>query len=265
MAPKTTDPRTGEPKYPRFVAFFGPDGAGKSTQALLLIGFLRANGLKVKQAWVRSVHTFAFLLWNIFARLNLCRNASGLPLHLRKGFAISYLNESPYGVVSPINLTPPVLKGPISKLMWATIEVISILPVVLLQVYVPLFLKYSVVAERYIIDSIVSIAYFLNDETFVNGRLANLLLSFVPKGTIFVFIDADYSTIFNRRGEEAGPSEYTDFHRKSYARMKEIVHAYRIDTTKCSIEEAHEKVLSLIQKVVDQKPKESLPHVQSLE
>ncbi len=239
---------TSKIDLPKFVAFFGPDGAGKSTQALLLIDFFRKEGFKVKQAWVRSVHTFAFLLWNVFFRLNLCRNESGLPLRLHTGFAVSYLNESPYGVVSPINLTPPILTGSLSRRIWSTIEIISIIPVVLLQVYIPRMLGYVVVAERYVVDSIVSIAYFINDEHFVNSWLAKLLLSFVPKGTLFVFVDADYETILERRGELAGPSEYTDFHRRVYSKMQKIVGAYRIDTSKYSVEESYQKVLSLLQR-----------------
>jgi thymidylate kinase len=233
--------------FPKVIAFFGVDGSGKSTQALLMAGFLKEKGFKVKQAWVRSVHTFAFLVWNIFFKFGLCRDESGLPATFRGKFAISYLNEKPYGVVSPIEMSPPILISKASRQIWALIEVISILPVILFQVYIPLLSGYTIVAERYVVDSIVSIAYFINDERFIKWRLARLLLTFIPKGTVFFFIDADYDTILGRRGKEAGPKHYTDFHRKLYSEMKTVVGAHQIDTRVSSIEAAHQKILALLE------------------
>lgn len=233
-------------QFPRVIAFFGPDGSGKSTQARLMIEYLKTRGIRVKMAWIRSVHTFAYLLWNLFMKLNLRRERCGVPVRMRTKFAVSYLNEELYGVVSPITMTPPALNGASSRHIWSIIEVISILPVVLLQVYIPLMLGYVVVAERYIVDSIASIAYFLNDENFAKGRLAEFLLKFIPNGTLFVFIDTDYQTVLNRRGEMAGPSDYTEFHRRVYMELAHVVGAVRFDTSKLSIQETHQKVVSFI-------------------
>lgn len=233
-------------EFPRVIAFFGPDGAGKSTQAELMVEYLESGGFKVKKAWVRSVHTFAYLLWNLFMKLNLRRERGGIPVRMRTRFAVSYINEKPYGVVSPITMTPPALNGATSHRIWSTIEVISILPVILLQVYIPLMLGYVVVAERYVVDSIASIAYFMDDENFAKGRLAKFLLKFIPKGTFFVFIDADYQTIFSRRGEMAGTSDYTEFHRQIYMELAHVVGAVRFDTSKLFIQETHQKVVNFI-------------------
>ena len=233
-------------RLPRVIAFFGPDGAGKSTQAELLVNFLKARGIKVKRAWVRSVHTFAYLIWRLLYRLNLCRDKSGIPLKGHFRFAVPYLNESPYGAVSPITMSPPILRGTISRFIWSFIEILSIIPVVVLQVYVPLLLGRMVVAERFVVDSIASIAYFLNDESFAESWRAKFLLRLVPRGTIFVFIDVDYETIFTRRGELSGPREYTDFHRAVYCRLAREVMASRVDTSKDSAQEAHQKILGYV-------------------
>lgn len=237
---------TASSQFPRLLAFFGPDGAGKSTQAGLMVDYLESKGLKVKRAWVRSVHTFAFLLWNVFMKLNLCRGPTGEPVRTRIGFAVSYLIEKPYGAVSPITMAPPPLAGPISRFIWSVVEVISIIPVVLIQVYIPLLLGDFVVAERYVVDSIASIAYFLDDELFVNSWFARMLLSLVPSGSVFIFIDADYQTILSRRRELAGPREYTEFHRRLYTILAARVGAFRVDTQKASVPEAHQNILSYI-------------------
>jgi thymidylate kinase len=234
--------------FPRVIAFFGPDGAGKSTQAELLVNFLTARGLRVKRAWVRSTHTFAYLLWMLFYKLNLCDDRSGMFRKMRFGFAVSYLNESQYGAVSPITMSPPILKGFVSRWIWATIEVVSIIPVVILQVYLPLLLGRVVVAERFVVDSIASIAYFLDDESFVDSWHARFLLRLVPRGTAFVFVDADYGTILLRRKEVAGPREYTEFHRRLYEKMSKIVGALYVNTSSLSVEEANERILGFVGK-----------------
>jgi thymidylate kinase len=231
-------------RYPRVVAFFGPDGAGKSTQAELLVTDLRGRGFKVKRAWVRSVHTFAYLLWVLMYRLNLCHDESGMPTKMRVGFAVSYLSEDSYGAVSPITMNPPILRGRVSRFVWSIIEILSVIPVVVLQVYLPLMLGRVVVAERFVVDSVASIAYFLDDESFPGSLRAKFLLRLTPRGTVFVFVDAGYEAILARRGKFAGPRYYTDFHRRLYNRLALEIGAFRVDTSGNSVPDVHKKILN---------------------
>ena len=231
---------------PRVIAFFGPDGAGKSVQAELLIDYFKSRGVKVKKAWVRSVHTFAYLLWVLLFKLNLCRDKSGIPMRVGTGFAVPYLREDGYGAVSPITMSPPVLRDQVSRFIWSMIELVSVVPVVVLQVYVPLLLGRVVVAERFVVDSIASIAYFLDDEGFAESWRSQFLLKLVPQGTLFVFVDADYETILARRGELSGPRKYTDFHRTIYRRFASILGAFYVNTSKESVEEDHQKILRFV-------------------
>jgi hypothetical protein len=232
--------------YPRMIAFFGPDGAGKSTQAELLASSFEAKGFKVKRAWIRSTHTFAYILWMLFYRLNLCDDKSGFLKKMRTGFAVSYLNEDSYGAVSPITMSPPRLKGKVSRSIWSVIEVMGILPVLVLQVYLPLFLGRSVVAERFLVDSVSSIAYFLGTEDFADSWLAKVLLSLTPKGAVYIYIDADFDTILKRRDLVAGPQEYTEFHRRMYTKLSSRVGAFYVDTSKDSVDVAREKISTFI-------------------
>jgi hypothetical protein len=130
--------------------------------------------------------------------------------------------------------------------MWSLIEIAGIIPVVLLQVYLPLLFGRVVVAERFVADSVASIAYFLNDESFAGTRRAWFLLRLVPKGAVFVFVDADFQTIFSRRGAYAGPRDYTDFHRRVFDKLAYRLGAFRINTSKDSVEEAHLKILRFV-------------------
>ena len=243
MAQSSKHPLT---HFPKVVAFFGPDGAGKTTQATLLVDFLESEGFRVKKAWVRSTHTIAYLVWWIFYKLNLCEDRSGFLNKMRAGFAVSYLNESEYGAVSPITMSPPVLKGRLSKLLWSLIEILGILPVVVFQVYLPLLTGRVVVAERFLADSIASIAYFLGDVDFDKTWQAFLLIKLIPRGTTFVFVDADYDTIKSRRSTVAGPREYTEFHRRLYFKLASRLHAVRIDMSSNSIEKGHDMILKAV-------------------
>ncbi len=226
---------------PRMIAFFGADGAGKSTQAELVVKYLVSRRVRVKKAWIRSTHTVAFLLWKLFMIFNLRRDREAKIPKMPK-LAMPYVGDDLYGVVSPISMQPPVLVGRVSRFIWSAIEVISILPVILLRVYLPLLLGYVVVAERYVLDSIATISYFVDDEEFSEGRLGRLLLTLIPRCTVFVFIDADYGTIVSRRGRLAGPSGYTEFHRRIYAKLALKVGAIKIDTSKMSVDETFEKI-----------------------
>ena len=232
--------------FPRVIAFFGPDGAGKTTQATLLVDFLESEGYRVKKAWVRSTHTVAFLLWMIFYKLNLCEDRSGFLSQMRTGFAVSYLNESDYGAVSPITMSPPVLKGRFSKLVWSLVEILGILPVVVLQVYAPLLTGRIIVAERFLADSVASIAYFLGDVDFDRTWQASLLIKLIPRDTTFIFVDADYDTIKKRRSNVAGPRDYTEFHRRLYFKLASRLHAVRIDMSANSIEKGHDMILKAV-------------------
>jgi thymidylate kinase len=232
--------------FPKVIAFFGPDGAGKSTQADLLIRFLESKRLRVKKAWLRSTHTVAFLLWLTFKKLNLIRD-NAFKTRLEKFRpAVSYLNESTYGAVSPITTSPPILRGSISRYIWSSIELIGLLPIILLQVYLPKLLGMTIVAERYVVDSVASIAYFIDDESFVDSINGKFLLKLIPNGTCFIYVDADYQTILARRSESAGPPEYTEFHRRIYRKLAPIVSAQNVNTTFLTIEQAQERIIDFI-------------------
>jgi hypothetical protein len=73
-------------------------------------------------------------------------------------------------------------------------------------------------------------------------------LRLVPRGTVFVFVDADYGTILLRRKEVAGPGEYTEFHRRLYEKMSKIVGALYVNTSSLSVEEANERILGFVGK-----------------
>jgi len=197
------------------------DGVGKSIQARLLTKFLNRNGIKVKMIWIKSPHTFAFYLWGLFHKF---------------GF-----------------LTPP-LNSNFDKHVWLWIEFFSIIPKILLDVKVPVWLGKKLVADRLVIDSIVSVSfYFLKDLQFISSSQSKLLLRFASGKTYFIHLRADPDIILRRRLKRGGTDDQHLFgkidERAFKASVKKQQHIYKliveklggvsIDTTALSIQDVH--------------------------
>lgn len=211
---------------PKLISFFGPDGAGKSTQVRILRDHLMSRGFHVRKVWIRSPHTLAFLLTQIMYRVGLYRVAT-----------------NPFGVTAK---QPLVNDRLVSRRLWAFIEIVSVMPLILFRVYLPLWFGYTLVAERYIADTIVTVSYFVGDESFLVGRGARLLRLFVPENTVFIFLDSGFDTILERRGREAEPREFIEFQRRAYHNMSKVLNAEVINTAGLSIGETSRRILTII-------------------
>jgi hypothetical protein len=96
------------------------------------------------------------------------------------------------------------------------------------------------IAERFLVDSVVSIAYTLNDEKFYPSFMAELMLRLIPKNSLLVHLDTDYEEILERRGSMADPQDFANFQRLLYNRLSRILGAISIDTSQQSIEHTAE-------------------------
>lgn len=224
-------------QLPRLIHFFGPDGAGKSTHVEILVDILCKQGISVKKCWVRAHHTIAYLLWRFFVKI---------------GFYREVLN--PFGAATRI---PAVDRNKLLRFFWTGIEFIGVIPHIL-KVHYYLRKGYVVVAERYILDTITTIAYFLNDINFVKSYTSKILLRFIPTGTAFIFLDADYDTIYQRRAHlynskrknkelkrgygitpaiAVEPKIFIDFQRTLYRVFSKTFNSLVIDTSYKTIEQ----------------------------
>ena len=212
--------------FPRAIIFFGPDGSGKTTQANMLISELNRKGIRNKKLWLRSLHTLAFLI----------SRASMYIMKLDDIYQLrtKYSNHTAFRVV------------------WYFIEFVSILPLILAKFYLPLLQGYVIVAERFVIDWVVSIAYATNNPSLVDSWFASFVIYFIPKQSVLVYIDAEYSSILSRRGAEDS-SESIEFQRTCYSKFAHKLHALRIDSSNKNICE----VFALIEDFVFRENKNS--------
>ncbi len=193
---------------PRAIIFFGPDGSGKTTQADMLISELNRKGIRNKKLWLRSLHTLAFLI-------------SKASMHIMKLDDI-YQLRTKYSDHTAF------------RIIWYFIEFVSILPLIVAKFYFPLLQGNVIVAERFVIDWIVSVAYATNNPALVDSWFAGLVMYFIPKQSALVYIDAEYSSILSRRGAEDS-FESIEFQRNCYSNFAQKLHALRIDSSNKSI------------------------------
>jgi cellulose biosynthesis protein BcsQ len=159
------------------VLFTGPDGAGKTTMALMLKKYLEEKGYKVKVVRIRGTHTFAFALM-LFLRDIL--NLRGKDLHY-------------YNIRIPRKLVS----------LWIYIEFVSLLPLILGYYYV-LRVKYFVIGERSIIDALVWLMSGIKEENFpLKYGGIKLYLALIRKYSRHtIYVTADLRTLKNRKPYE---------------------------------------------------------------
>lgn len=207
---------------PKAIVFFGPDGAGKTTLAQLLVSYLQSNGCRSRITWMRARHSLAYVLAKFFKKLGYYR-----------------VVKSPNGRVSYYIFDPslfPKLRG-----LWYLIEFVSILPWIITKVYLPKMLGYIVVSERYAVDTVVYLGYWLGDDT-MDGFLAKVLLNFIPRDSVLVHMDADTNVLLGRRPEDFINKDYIVFQRNAYKAFAKSLNAITVDTTSCSVEENFQNV-----------------------
>jgi len=218
----------GKQHIPRVVVFFGADGVGKSTQAQLLIRYLRSQKCRPLRVWIRGRHSIAFVLSNFFVRLGYYRTVT-----------------VPSGVV--YRIFDPHLLPKLSH-VWGFIEFVSLLPWIILKVYLPKTLGYTVVAERYVVDTVVYLSYWLGYD-FLQSFLARILLNFIPEGSVLIHLDAETQLLVGRLKRiryDIATQDYIVFQRRVYRMLNKMLKATTIDTSKCNEREVFQRIVKVL-------------------
>jgi ubiquinone/menaquinone biosynthesis C-methylase UbiE/thymidylate kinase len=203
---------------PAFIHFFGADGTGKTTQAIMLSNRLKKIGIDNKLIRLRSGRTFASILYRFYKKLDshtLVLGGDGRVLR------ITTINNA------------------FGRQIWSLIEISSMIPLLILNVSVPIARGKTVVAERYMVDAIATIAYFVNDPSWIKSFWAKLLLRFIPQKSVLIYLDAPFVTIAQRKGSSVDPEDYIEFQRRIYAAFAKYTGAITIDTSALLEKQTH--------------------------
>jgi thymidylate kinase len=103
-----------------------------------------------------------------------------------------------------------------------------------------------VIAERYLPDSIVSIAYTLNNPDFDSCFVSKTMLRLIPRNSILIYLDSSYEEVKKRRGVMTDPEDFLRFQREMYERLSKRTKAVKIDTAQQSVEGTAKIIRSLL-------------------
>ena len=213
-------------KKPRCITISGLDGSGKTTLANWLVEYLKSKGYKTKYVWIRSPHTFAYLISRILLHLGWRRTFRN-----PNGIAISRFK---------------LYEGTFARKIWPAIEFLSVLPLIIFKVKLPLLLGYRIVLDRYTIDTTASIALTTRNMSFADSFLGKLLLKMIPKERIVIFLDADYFTVLKRRPDIHNTSDEIRNWITLYRALARKTKAFSLNTSILTIEHVRKKALDLL-------------------
>ena len=204
---------TSRNRKPRAVIFFGADGTGKSTQAAMLLREFNDRGVKARSAWLRGRHSVSYLV-------------SQFLIKLTRGSIIT-VGDNPQTRILDTRSLP-------GRWLWSLLEFVSVIPWMITRVHLPLLLGYRVVAERYVIDTVVWNGYFIGSSFKPYGRI---LLGMMPRDAVLIHMDAEREDVFSRRRGDILSEGFMDYQLVQYRLMASRLGALSINTSDMGIEE----------------------------
>ncbi|MEM2704257.1 MAG: hypothetical protein QXR45_13990 [Candidatus Bathyarchaeia archaeon] len=207
----------------KLIYFFGPDGTGKTTHADLIAASLKLMGFRVWRAKIKHHHTIVYLILKLMEKGN---------------YNVQMINY--YGFHE--ELTHKI------RSVWKIIEIASFFIALMYRVYLPALLGYIVVCDRYVLDTIVTLSYFLKEPNFVLSTYAKVLVGLIPKNSFLFHLDADTNTIMFRKLDEPLTYELIEYYRRIYTLLLKAysLKAEKIDTTTEAIQNIQKRITKLI-------------------
>ena len=129
--------------------------------------------------------------------------------------------------------------------IWGFIEFISVLPWIILRVYLPRIFRYTVVAERYVVDTVVYLGYWLGPD-FFRSYLAKILLNFIPQGSLLIHLDAETQVLIKRLYYDTATIDFIVFQKKIYRVLAKMLGAVTIDTSRFGIKEVFQQIIKVL-------------------
>jgi len=202
------------------VLFTGPDGAGKTTVALILKKYLEKMGYRVKVVRIRGTHTLAYIL------MLFLRDVLGL-----KGSDIHYYRVR----------VPRMLIG-----LWIYLEFLSLIPLTLWY-YVLLRVRYVVVCERSILDALIWVMTSFKDSlnTTRLSRFRPYFLLALRYSKCTVYVTASPEVLAKRKPSEESLVKKMWIY---YDKIAKTLKLKYVDTTSSHPSTTLQNVLLLLQK-----------------
>jgi len=205
------------------IAFFGPDGTGKTTMAKMLKMYLIEKGYRVSYVRLKSHHLAMYLLLATLKKFNIIPNTNSpriLDYSLKRCFSRSKL--------------------------FIYLELLNVIIWIFINIKIrEMFKKRIIVAERYIPDFIVSMLLITPSRNTLYLLLR--ILRPLMRGTIKIFLYASSDDILHRKRDELLSEKYVNILIRKYSLVSSFFGTdLRINTSKYSKIEAFQQVKKLI-------------------
>jgi energy-coupling factor transporter ATP-binding protein EcfA2 len=207
-----------------FIIFFGPEGAGKTTQINILARKLKAKygPRNIEVISIRDNHLLIPIIVKFLKFL-------GFRAYFRYGD----------GHVSVVADVPRVVRD---KRVWVLIQLLNVLPIYFVRYFLKRKLrKKLLVADRFITDSLCTISHFMQEPNFLTTTIGRLYFSLIPKDAYLIFLYASYETLRARYISRKTPVEPPDLIYYEilvgYAISKLFKHSIMINTSKKSVKD----------------------------
>ena len=209
----------------RVICFSGIDGSGKTAHARLLFEELEAAGTKCQYKWLRYPHFLALLPLAIYEPRNF------------KGKPSPAIAPEKIFIKSQIKVSRPVTT------VWALILFVDSLLSMARNVYLPVLLNYTLIVDRFAIDTLLDIALDLREEGLIFSTIGKMFLRLVPRKSVVLIFDVEKSLAASRKGslEDESLSRKSDL----YKRLGQIYH-WNVISTEAPFPEVHARVLKLV-------------------
>jgi len=200
----------------------GPDGAGKTTLASMLIKLLRRYGVKARISYIRGTHTIASILARIMSKFGYFRG----------------LDNPIYNIRIPRTI----------RKIWWVIEFFSAIPIFIVRFAVASLFYRVIVGDRSPLDTLIWILLTTNSLEFLRTFMGKILLLLTFKSHCIIYMYADLQTLIVRKHDM--PKEFIAKQVKVYATFIKIISKYHkvlyVDTTKTKPDESILEILSSI-------------------
>lgn len=213
-------------KLPRLICIIGPDGTGKTTQAKMLIKYLKEKGLEYEYRWMRFHHFISLPVLGL-ARILGLTEVRTLPNGKKIGYHHFYKSKL-ISAIYPLTLYMDTLLATIFKL------------------YVPLKVqKKRIICDRFIYDTLVDLAIDLDNLEIMNSKIAKKFLKLVPRDCLTILLLTSYKKIKERREDlkfDKSLKKRIEIYKEISKRFPQI----RIIDASLDIESVHKQILDIV-------------------
>lgn len=214
----------------------GPNGVGKSTQMDLLIDNFKKRKIRFRKTWVASHHLFVWVLGILLVKV------LGYP----KDHWTTVNPHLPPAVEFASLVKGTGLRVKIGKVILLFLELFNLVIIDLFKVRLPRLFGYSIVIEKYLPVTIADLTSTLGPD-FLDSLSARFLTCLIPKDVYCIFLNADYDSLFERRGIKTEPRPYLELQSKICKLYAKNHKCLVIDTSKINIKETHELIKNYLQ------------------